>query len=244
MFGGNASVTILSSFAKDISTRPPAPADLRRLLVIRLCVKALDENFPQCLQQSIESERNIMADNTNNANNNETPTPKTVAEATTGAATDAVETPRKVNENLETEHGTTTIDNAVVSKIAGIAAREVSGVAALGGGGARLVGTIRESFGGNEDVRQGVSVTVAEGVSSIEVAIIAEYGVAIHELAEAIRRNIINAIERMTGLDVERVDVVVHDVKLPNEKVEDSQEDSDNNNAAVAAKQTPAINHF
>ena len=185
-----------------------------------------------------------MADNTNNTNNNETPTPKTVAEATTGATTEAVETPRKVNENLETEYGTTTIDNAVVSKIAGIAAREVSGVAALGGGGARLVGTIRESFGGNEDVRQGVSVTVAEGVSSIEVAIIAEYGVAIHELAEAIRRNIINAIERMTGLDVERVDVVVHDVKLPNEKVEDSQEDSDNNNAAVAAQQTPAINHF
>lgn len=185
-----------------------------------------------------------MADNTNNANNNETPTPKTVAEAAADATTDAVETPRKVNENLETEHGTTTIDNAVVSKIAGIAAREVSGVAALGGGGARLVGTIRESFGGNEDVRQGVSVTVAEGVSSIEVAIIAEYGVAIHELAEAIRRNIINAIERMTGLDVERVDVVVHDVKLPNEKVEDSQEDSDNNNAAVAAQQTPAINHF
>lgn len=185
-----------------------------------------------------------MADNTNNANNNETPNPKTVAEATTGATTEAVETPRKVNENLETEYGTTTIDNAVVSKIAGIAAREVSGVAALGGGGARLVGTIRESFGGNEDVRQGVSVTVAEGVSSIEVAIIAEYGVAIHELAEAIRRNIINAIERMTGLDVERVDVVVHDVKLPNEKVEDSQDDSDNNNAAVAAQQTPAINHF
>src|SRR5699024_11183628 len=106
------------------------------------------------------------------------------------------------------------------------------------------VGTIRESFGGNEDVRQGVSVTVADGVSSIEVAIIAEYGVAIHELAEAIRRNIINAIERMTGLEVERVDVVVHDVKLPNEKDDDSQDDSETGNAAVAAQQNAAINHF
>ena len=54
--GEKASVTILSSFAKDISTQPPASADLRRLLVIRLCAKALDEKFPQCLQQSIESE--------------------------------------------------------------------------------------------------------------------------------------------------------------------------------------------
>lgn len=187
-----------------------------------------------------------MADNNNDNNffGEENPTPKTVAGATGAATTDAVETPRKVNENLETEFGTTTIDNAVVSKIAGIAAREVSGVAALGGGGARLVGTIRESFGGNEDVRQGVSVTVAEGVASIEVAIIAEYGVAIHELAEAIRRNTINAIERMTGLEVDRVDVVVHDVKLPNEKVEDSQDESESNNAAVASQQTPAINHF
>ncbi|HAT1235629.1 TPA: Asp23/Gls24 family envelope stress response protein [Corynebacterium striatum] len=121
----------------------------------------------------------------------------------------------------------TTIDDTVVSKIAGIAAREVSGVAALGGGGARMMGSIRESFGASEDVRQGVSVQVANGVATIEVAIIAEYGVAIHELAEAIRRNIMNAVERMTGLGVERVDVVVHDVKLPKEDL--AAEQSPNN---------------
>ena len=46
---------------------------------------------------------------------------------------------------------------------------------------------------------------------------------AIHELAEAIRRNIMNAVERMTGLSVDRVDVVVHDVKLPKEE-QDSTE--------------------
>ncbi len=42
-------------------------------------------------------------------------------------------------------------------------------------------------------------------------------GLSQAELAEAIRRNIMNAGERMTGLGVERVDVVVHDVKLPKE---------------------------
>ena len=108
----------------------------------------------------------------------------------------------------------------MVSKIAGIAAREVSGVDALGGGGARMIGNIRESFGGSEDVRQGVDVEVADGTARIDIAITAEYGVAIHELAEAIRRNIMNAVERMTGLSVERVNVVVHDVKLPKEESE------------------------
>lgn len=127
---------------------------------------------------------------------------------------------REVNNNLETQYGTTTIDNVVVSKIAGIAAREVSGVDSLGGGGARMIGNIRESFGASEDVRQGVDVEVTEGTARIEIAISAEYGVAIHELAEAIRRNIMNAVERMTGLSVERVDVVVHDVKLPKEEAE------------------------
>ena len=127
---------------------------------------------------------------------------------------------REVNNNLETQYGTTTIDDVVVSKIAGIAAREVSGVDALGGGGARMIGNIRESFGASEDVRQGVDVEVAEGSARIEIAITAEYGVAIHELAEAIRRNIMNAVERMTGLSVERVNVVVHDVKLPKDESE------------------------
>ena len=153
----------------------------------------------------------------------ENTTPKDVAEQT-APANDATPAPApERNKNLETDFGTTRIDDVVVSKIAGIAAREVSGVAALGGGGARMMGSIRESFGASEDVRQGVSVGVNNGTASIDIAIIAEYGVAIHELAEAIRRNIMNAVERMTGLSVDRVDVVVHDVKLPKEE-QDSTE--------------------
>ena len=131
---------------------------------------------------------------------------------------------REVNNNLETQYGTTTIDDVVVSKIAGIAAREVSGVDALGGGGARMIGNIRESFGASEDVRQGVDVEVADGTARIDIAITAEYGVAIHELAEAIRRNIMNAVERMTGLSVERVNVVVHDVKLQKDESETEEQ--------------------
>lgn len=153
----------------------------------------------------------------------ENTTPKDVAEQTAPANDDTPTPAPERNKNLETDFGTTRIDDVVVSKIAGIAAREVSGVAALGGGGARMMGSIRESFGASEDVRQGVSVEVNNGTASIDIAIIAEYGVAIHELAEAIRRNIMNAVERMTGLSVDRVDVVVHDVKLPREEDESAE---------------------
>ncbi|SMG23240.1 Uncharacterized conserved protein YloU, alkaline shock protein (Asp23) family [Corynebacterium pollutisoli] len=105
--------------------------------------------------------------------------------------------------------GITLIEDVVVSKIAGLAAREVSGVHALGGSGARMGSGFREAV-----AQQGVHVEVGERQAAVDVAIVAEYGVAIHDLAEAIRSNIITAVERMTGLQVTEVNVTVHDVHL------------------------------
>lgn len=138
---------------------------------------------------------------------------------------------------LESDHGRTVLDDNVVAKIAGMAAREVSGVHALGGGGARMVGAIRESLGSRQNVTQGVDVEVGETQAAVDVAIVAEYGVAIHELAEAIRRNIINAVERMTGLEVTEVNVHVHDVHLD---LDDNEEEEEERAAISAGTQSSA----
>ncbi|MCT1684841.1 Asp23/Gls24 family envelope stress response protein [Corynebacterium appendicis] len=165
-----------------------------------------------------------MADN--NANNTQN-TP-----ATGGSTTPETQAQPR-NEVLETEHGTTVIDDNVVGKIAGIAAREVSGVHNLGGGAARMWGAVRESLTSSTNVQQGVNVAVENGHANIAVAVIAEYGVAIHELANAIRENITIAITRMTGLIVDRVDVTVHDVNLPEEATETEQAVQQSNQQAL-----------
>lgn len=170
-----------------------------------------------------------MADNNTNAN-----TPSTTS--TTSTAVEP-ETVRPRNENLETDHGSTVIDDNVVGKIAGIAAREVSGVNNLGGGAARMWGAVRESLTSSTNVQQGVNVAVEDGHASVAVAIIAEYGVAIHELANAIRENVTVAITRMTGLIVDRVDVTVHDVHLPEQ--EGATEHYDETNANYQAVNQP-----
>lgn len=120
--------------------------------------------------------------------------------------------------------GVTTIADSVVSKIAGIATREVSGVFALGGGAARAVGALRERIpGGRVNHSQGVSVEVGERQAAIDIELIAEYGVAIADLATAVRRNVIVSVERMTGLEVTEVNLEVSDVHLPEEDDEPEQ---------------------
>ena len=119
---------------------------------------------------------------------------------------------------LASDHGVTTIADTVVSKIAGIAARDISGVHALGGGAARAVGALRERIpGGRTNHSQGVSVEVGERQAAIDVELIAEYGVAIGDLAAAVRRNVIASVERMTGLEVTEVNVEVQDVHVPSD---------------------------
>lgn len=124
---------------------------------------------------------------------------------------------------LVSEYGRTSIADTVVSKIAGIAAREISGVHDLGGGAARAAGAIRERIPGSRtNMGQGVAVEVGERQAAADLDIVAEYGTSIPDLATAIRRNVKASVERMTGLEVTEVNITVHDVFL-----EDEARDSD-----------------
>ncbi|MCP3802756.1 Asp23/Gls24 family envelope stress response protein [Allokutzneria sp. A3M-2-11 16] len=112
--------------------------------------------------------------------------------------------------------GRTTIASSVVQKIAGVAAREVSGVHALGDGLSRAFGAIREHIpGGGGAVSAGVGVEVGEKQAVIDLDIVVEYGASILDLARAVRRNVITAVERMTGLEVVEVNISVNDIHLP-----------------------------
>jgi uncharacterized alkaline shock family protein YloU len=122
---------------------------------------------------------------------------------------------------MSTERGKTTIADTVVAKIAGLAAREVTGGHALGGSATRAVGALRDRIpGASINHAQGVSVEVGEKQAAVDVDIVAEYGVSINDLAAGIRRNVIAALERMTGLEVVEVNITVHDVYVADDTVD------------------------
>lgn len=122
--------------------------------------------------------------------------------------------------------GRTTIADGVVEKIAGIAAREVPGIHALGGGFTRTMGAVRDRVpGGHASAGRGVKVEVGEKQTAIDLQVVVAYGVSIREVAAEVRENVIAAVERMTGLEVVEVNIAVNDVHLPDEDTPQTSED-------------------
>ena len=118
---------------------------------------------------------------------------------------------------LVTGQGRTSIADSVVEKIAGVAAREVSGVHEMGRGAARAFGTIKEKLpvgGAGPNVTQGVRVEVGERQAAIDIDLVVDYGVSIPDVSQAVRDNVIQRVERMTGLQVTEVNISVDDVFL------------------------------
>ena len=121
-------------------------------------------------------------------------------------------------EALASSQGRTTVADSVVQKIAGRAAREVSGVYDFGGGASRTFGAITERIpGGRASSSRGVTVEVGAKQAAIDLDIVVEYGVPIGQLAKSVRRNVIGAVEQMSGLEVVEVNINVNDLHLPEE---------------------------
>jgi uncharacterized alkaline shock family protein YloU len=120
--------------------------------------------------------------------------------------------------------GRTTIADGVVEKIAGLAARDVPGVHAMGSGLSRTFGAVRERVPGtSKSVTRGVKAEVGEVQTALDLEIVVDYGVSISDVARGVRENVVAAVERMTGLEVVEVNIAVSDVKLPEEEEEEPE---------------------
>ena len=115
-----------------------------------------------------------------------------------------------------TSAGATVIVDSVIAKVAGIAAREVPGVFALGGGAARALRAIRDAMN-NTDLTQGISVEVGETQVAVEITIVVEYPLPLQVVANDVRAAIYRAITDLVGMEVTEVKVTITDVHIPSQ---------------------------
>jgi uncharacterized alkaline shock family protein YloU len=116
---------------------------------------------------------------------------------------------------LASDRGKTSIANAVVTKVASIAAREVRGVHQLGGGVSRAVGSLTQRVGIGDEHGHGVAVEVGEREAAVDLTVTVDYGESLPLVAQAIRDNVIKRIEGITGLSVTEVNVTITDLYSP-----------------------------
>lgn len=131
---------------------------------------------------------------------------------------------------LKSDRGTTTIQDAVVSAIANTAASEVDGVD-MSHGGNRLPGdnspTVGEFFDrvtGSGSRARGISVEVGDHQAAVDLTVNVVYGKSIPRVTEALRRNIVQRVENLTGLRVTEVNVTVNDVTFPQQQQQQQQQ--------------------
>lgn len=133
----------------------------------------------------------------------------------------------ELDNEIKTENEGIKISDDVVAVIAGVAVSEVNGVAGMAGG---FAGGISEVFSGKKNLAKGIKVDATETEAKIDVNIIVEYGTRIPDVAFEIQNRVKKAVENMTGLKVEEVNVHVQGVntdssKEDEEKVEESKEE-------------------
>ncbi|WP_354700054.1 hypothetical protein DSM112329_00316 [Paraconexibacter sp. AEG42_29] len=117
--------------------------------------------------------------------------------------------------SLEADLGRTSIADVVVTKIAGIAAREINGVHDLGGTAARTIGAVTSRLPVGDERARGVNVEVGEREAAVDLTIRIEYGESIPKVATAVRENVVKRIEGITGLKVTEVNIAVDDLWFP-----------------------------
>lgn len=114
-----------------------------------------------------------------------------------------------ISRDRATDLGVVRINNEAITTIASVAAMEVKGVSKMGGG----LGRSLYEMLFRKAVSKGVKIYIKEGEVKLTVSVVVDYGVDIPRIADEVQENVKRAIEKMTGLVLSEVDVVVEGVR-------------------------------
>jgi uncharacterized alkaline shock family protein YloU len=111
--------------------------------------------------------------------------------------------------------GNINMSEDVVATVAGLVAREIDGIHALGR--SRMI-----SFG--DDPSRGVEAEVGKKEAAVDMEVVIEYGCDLRDMAAKLRERVGAEVEKMAGRKVVEVNIDVIDVHLPGSESDTKEE--------------------
>ncbi|BEP28993.1 Asp23/Gls24 family envelope stress response protein [Helicovermis profundi] len=126
------------------------------------------------------------------------------------------------NTNIDSlEYGNVNISDDVIGIITSIAASEIKGVSGLYGG---FTDNLGEKLG-IKNLKKGIKIDIQDEKVNVLLNIVVDYGIKIPDISWKIQENVKNAIESMTGLLVNEVNIHVHGINISKKTVKDTLEE-------------------
>lgn len=126
-----------------------------------------------------------------------------------------------MDETKEIVNSSIKISDEVIETIASVAVSEIEGVSSMGTG---FVDGIARRIT-KKSMSAGIKASVNDNTVGVDISIVVKYGVRIPEVAWNVQDAVKKEIELMTGLTVEKVNVKVVGIDIPDE---DSKENTEN----------------
>lgn len=123
----------------------------------------------------------------------------------------------------EMTNGNIKIFDEVIITIASVAISEIEGVSSTAAG---LVDGIARKLT-KKTITSGIKASVEDDKANVDINIVVKYGVRIPEVAWNVQDAVKKEIELMTGLAVEKVNVRVVGIDIPEEEKPTDEEDTD-----------------
>ena len=118
------------------------------------------------------------------------------------------------------ENGNIKIADDVIATIASVATKEVSGIAGLN---LSFTDEIASKFV-KKNASKSIKITQSDANITIDISVIVNYGVRIPDVSWEVQENVKKSVELMSGLNVDKVNVIVAGVNF-----ESGKENADNN---------------
>ena len=108
------------------------------------------------------------------------------------------------------QYGEIIISDEVIATIASVATKEVSGISGLS---LSIASEIASKFT-KKNLSSAIKVSANDKNITVDIRVVIEYGIRIPDVSWEIQQNVKKAIESMSGLNVEKVNIIVDGINF------------------------------